>query len=71
MAGAFAWKTQGHDVSVKLLTLKLIARSFQRHMERLMELEERDGYMECSTSVLIWPKTLRNCAASMMTFAGT
>jgi hemerythrin-like domain-containing protein len=30
----------------KLSTLKFITRSFRSHMERLMRLEERDGYMD-------------------------
>jgi hemerythrin-like domain-containing protein len=40
-----AWKITGDDLSRKLSTLKFIMRSFQSHFERLMELEERDGYM--------------------------
>src|SRR5262249_11698601 len=41
-----AWKIQGEDLSRKLSTLKFITRSFKSHMERLMDLEERDGYMD-------------------------
>jgi hypothetical protein len=41
-----AWDIQGDDLSRKLSTLKFITRSFQSHMERLMNLEERDGYMD-------------------------
>jgi hemerythrin-like domain-containing protein len=42
----FAWEIRGDDMSRKLSTLKFIFRSFQSHMERLMRLEERDGYMD-------------------------
>jgi hypothetical protein len=41
-----AWKVQGDDLTRKVSTLKFITRSFQSHMERLMNLEERDGYMD-------------------------
>jgi hemerythrin-like domain-containing protein len=41
-----AWKVQGANDSRKLSTLRFIADSFQRHMERVMTLEERDGYMD-------------------------
>ena len=40
------WKFQGDDFSRKLSTLRFIAQSFQRHLERLMALEEYDGYMD-------------------------
>ena len=40
------WKLQGDDLSRKLSTLRFIAQSFQRHLERLMALEEYDGYMD-------------------------
>jgi hemerythrin-like domain-containing protein len=46
MKNTIAWKIQGDDLSRKLSTLKFITRSFQSHMERLMDLEERDGYMD-------------------------
>ena len=39
MAGA------GPDASRKLSTLRFVAGSFQRHLERLLALEEYDGYM--------------------------
>lgn len=41
-----AWKAQGGEASRKLSTLRFIAHSFQRHLERLMTLEECDGYMD-------------------------
>jgi hemerythrin-like domain-containing protein len=40
------WQIQGDDFSRKLSTLKFITRSFQNHQERLMALEEKDGYMD-------------------------
>jgi hypothetical protein len=40
-----AWQIAGDDLSRKLSTMKFITRSFQSHFERLMELEEKDGYM--------------------------
>lgn len=41
-----AWKVQGHDFSRKLSTLRFVAHSFQRHLERVFSLEEIDGYMD-------------------------
>jgi hypothetical protein len=40
-----AWQVPGPDGSRKLSTLRFIAGSFQRHLERLLGLEEHDGYM--------------------------
>jgi hypothetical protein len=40
------WKLHGADLSRKLSTLRFIAQSFQRHLERVMALEEYDGYMD-------------------------
>jgi hemerythrin-like domain-containing protein len=40
------WKVQGQDFSRKLSTLHFIAQCFQRHLERMMALEEHDGYMD-------------------------
>ncbi len=39
-------KDEAHDVSRPLSTLKFITQSFERHLERLMALEEHDGYMD-------------------------
>jgi hypothetical protein len=41
-----AWQAPGPDVSRKLSSMRFIAESFQRHLERLLALEEYDGYME-------------------------
>src|SRR5438270_13933721 len=49
MKNTLAWKIRGDDRSRKLSTLRFITRSFRSHMERLMDLEERDGYMDVVT----------------------
>lgn len=46
LRATLAWKVQGSDFSRKLSTLRFMAESFQGHMERLMTLEECDGYMD-------------------------
>jgi hypothetical protein len=43
---ALAWRVQGDDFSRKLSTLQFISKSLQRHLARLMNLEEVDGYMD-------------------------
>jgi hemerythrin-like domain-containing protein len=57
-----AWKVQGDDLKRKLSTLKFIARSFHSHMERLMHLEEKDGYMDI---VLETHPQLNNAVAAL------
>jgi hypothetical protein len=42
---AAAWPVPGPDDSRKLSTLRFVAQSFQRHLERLLALEEDDGYL--------------------------
>ena len=39
------WQVRGPDASRKLSSLRFVAGSFQRHLERLLALEEYDGYM--------------------------
>ena len=39
------WKFQGADLSRKLSSLLFVGQSFQRHLKRLMSLEEEEGYM--------------------------
>jgi hypothetical protein len=39
------WKPAAEDLPRKLSSLRFIAQSFQRHLERLMALKEQDGYM--------------------------
>jgi len=41
-----AWKIQGDDYTRKLSTLAFVSKSLRRHLERLMNLEEKDGYMD-------------------------
>ena len=40
------WQVQGPDASRKLSTLRFVTGSFQRHLERLLALEENDGFMD-------------------------
>ena len=44
LRSALAWKVT-NDFSRKLSSVRFITQSFQRHLERLMALEEYDGYM--------------------------
>jgi hemerythrin-like domain-containing protein len=44
LRSALAWKVT-NGFSRKLSSVRFIAQSFQRHLERLMALEEYDGYM--------------------------
>jgi hemerythrin-like domain-containing protein len=41
-----SWKITGSDISRKLSSLRFVAESFDRHLRRLLELEEADGYMK-------------------------
>jgi hemerythrin-like domain-containing protein len=45
LRSTLAWRVQEPDASRKLSTLRFVAQSFQRHLERLLALEEYDGYM--------------------------
>jgi hemerythrin-like domain-containing protein len=45
LRATLAWQVPGPDASRKLSTLRFIAQMFQRHLERLLALEEYDGYM--------------------------
>jgi len=40
------WKARDYDLSRQLSSLRFTCGSFQRHLERLMALEEHDGYMD-------------------------
>ena len=42
---AVSWNPHG-DLSHKLETVQFLAQSFQRHVERMLDLEEHDGYMD-------------------------
>ena len=39
------WHVVGADFSRKLSSLRFVGDSFQRHLKRLMQLEQADGYM--------------------------
>jgi len=39
------WQVPGPEAPRKLSTLRFLSQSFQRHLERLLALEEGDGYM--------------------------
>lgn len=39
------WKVPREGVSRKLSSVQFTLKSFQRHLERLMNIEEQDGYM--------------------------
>lgn len=39
------WKVPPEGVSRKLSSIQFTLKSFQRHLERLMNIEEQDGYM--------------------------
>jgi len=40
------WKVEGGDFSRHLSSLRFVAQSLQRHLDRMMALEECDGYMD-------------------------
>jgi hemerythrin-like domain-containing protein len=46
LRAALEWRDQGDDYSRKVSTLRFFAQSFQRHLERLLALEEFDGYLD-------------------------
>jgi hypothetical protein len=43
---ALDWQVGPPGIPRKLATVRFTAQSFRRHLERLMNLEEKDGYME-------------------------
>lgn len=43
---AVDWQVGAPGLPRKLATVRFMAQSFRRHIERLMNLEEKDGYME-------------------------
>ena len=51
---AAGWQVQGQDASRKLSTLRFVLQSFQRHLERLLALEEDDGYMGLVRACAPW-----------------
>jgi uncharacterized membrane protein YccC len=40
------WKVEGDDLSRHLSSLRFVSQSLQRHLDRMMALEECDGYMD-------------------------
>src|SRR5215831_1572861 len=40
------WQVRGPDASRKLSSLRFVTSSFQRHLERLLALEEDDGFLD-------------------------
>ena len=50
LRGAIAWDVSGEDdLARKLSSMRFVAQSFQRYLERLFALEEHDGYMAVIT----------------------
>jgi hypothetical protein len=45
LRSTIGWKYQGTDLTRKLESLRFVGQSFERHLKRLMALEEDDGYM--------------------------
>ena len=43
------WTSNRQDLDRKLSSLRFMTQAFQRHLERLMTLEEHNGYMEVVT----------------------
>jgi hypothetical protein len=43
---ALEWQVGPPGLPRKAATVRFMAQSFRRHIERLMQLEEKDGYME-------------------------
>jgi len=48
---AIHWQPDGDDIARKLSTIRFISQSLQRHLDRLLALEEYDGYMETVVKV--------------------
>ena len=46
LQATLGWQASGGDFSRSLSTLRFISQSFQRHLERLLALEEYDGYLD-------------------------
>ena len=50
LRGAIAWDVpDDNDLARKLSSVRFVAQSFQRYLERLFALEEHDGYMAVLT----------------------
>src|SRR5882757_56856 len=40
------WHVEGHNTGRKLESLRFITQSFARHLERVLSLEEQEGYLD-------------------------
>jgi hypothetical protein len=49
-----AWPVSGTDASRKLSTLRFVSQSFQRHLERLLSLEENNGFLDLVRASAPW-----------------
>jgi len=54
LRNTLAWEVQGGDIARKLSTLRFITQSFQRHLERVLAIEEDDGYMGLASQSSLW-----------------
>jgi hemerythrin-like domain-containing protein len=45
LTAAISWKVKPKQLARKISTVRFVAQSFQRYLERLFSLEEHDGYM--------------------------
>jgi hypothetical protein len=54
------WQVAERDLATKISSVRFMAESFQRHLERLMSLEETGGYMESATEQQphLWNQTV-------------
>lgn len=46
LTAALDWQTEGGTFTRKLSTLRFAAQTYQDHLERVLALEEHDGYMD-------------------------
>jgi uncharacterized protein YhaN len=44
--GTMDWSAEGEGLSRKLSTVRFVVQSFQRHLDRLLTLEEQGGFMD-------------------------
>ena len=50
LRSTMGWKFAGSDLSRKLASSLFVGQSFQRHLKRLLSLEEEEGYMDAVLS---------------------
>jgi hypothetical protein len=51
---ATTWPVHNADASRKLSTLRFVGQSFERHLERLLVLEENDGFLDLVRRIAPW-----------------